>query len=269
MKVYQRYKPKNRMAKAGFTMIEMMIVVGIVLVLAGVGSVSYLSTLNRNRVSTAVSIVKAQMQQARQGAIAMRQSRRVVIDAGEMEGMPDDLSGQRLRRASVWVEGRQCEQFPFSAPNAACKGRNSSPNAFQVTDEKLLPDGVSIAGLDENVTPGIGDRPAIFYFEFNPKGQLESVYFEGEEETTPAFQYPAVIHFIRDNERFELDGRSINYEEIQSNANRFEFTEDSGNFQERFKAQTLEVVRLTGKARRYPYGYQSPWPFSLPETVTE
>jgi len=264
MKVFKNYQPKNRILNSGFTMIEVMIVVGIVLVLAGIGSVGYLNTLNRNRVATGVSIIKSQLLQARQSAVAMRQSRRVAIDAGELEGMPNDLSGQRLRRASVWVEGRQCEQFPFSG-EARCKGGSNAPNAYQVTDEKSLPDGVTIAGLDQTVTPGVDEFPSLFYFEYNPRGQLESVYFEGQEDEVGPYRYPAVIHLIRDNERFEIDGENLTYRKIQGGIRGVDFSSESDNFQERFKVQTIEVVRLTGKVRTYPYGYQDPWPFDLPE----
>lgn len=264
----------HKQNQAAFSMIEIMIVVGIILVITGAGTVGFLSTLKQNRVSSALQMIQAQMQQARQNAISMRQDRRVAINVGSLSEQ-DDLEGERVQRPSVWVEGKRCERFPFSGP-AVCQDPDS-PNNYQITDEATLPDGVTITLADNNASsmPGVGGNPTLFYFEFNPRGQLSKVYYSGNEPSGEFnYQLPSVLHFFADNTQFETDDRQESYMDLvrrdSGDSACFEFgrnENDTGDCAlERYKVQTLEVVRLTGKTRRYDYGYQDPFPFDQPAT---
>jgi len=267
---------KSRAYSSAFSMIEVMIVVGIVLVLTGAGTVGFLSTLKGNRMGSAMSMVQSQMQQARQNAIAMRQDRRVAINFGTLEDQ-ENLSGQRVQRPSVWIEGKRCERFPFSG-SALCQG-GDGPNAYQISDETFLPDGVTVTLATNQVSnlPGRNANPTLIYFQFNPRGQLAKVYYDGQEPSGE-FNYnlPGVLHFFADNTQFQAAGQTMNYVDLvqrgQGDSACFEFggpnSDDGPCALQRYTVRTLEVVRLTGKTRQYDYGYQDPFPFDQPNLAT-
>ncbi len=275
------YNDRNKSRKKrGFSMIEMIIVIGILGIMIGVGATSFVTQANRNRLNTTSRIISTTLQQARQMAIAMRQDRRVAIDAGELDGFSNnDISGVRIEPARIWIEGKRCEQLPFSA-NAACQGGGTDlPNAIELTDTENLPDGVMI-GFDDEV-PGI-DGPNIFYVEFSPRGNVSKVYYEDEEqETLPNF-HEAVIFVIRDNESFQLRSGTVDYHTLVNNGRslpEFEFNQgdDRSNTNEeviredleRYDINTVEIIRLTGRTRTYDYAVLGPFPLDHPPESTD
>lgn len=251
---------------AAFSMLEIIIVIGIVGVLVGAGTYGWVSTLNASRVDSAVQIINSHLQQARQMAIAMRQDRRVAIDAGSLDGFPSNLSGLRNQRAAIWIEGRRCQEHPFSG-NAFCQGAPGEPNTYQITDIGYLPDNVMIADVD-GIVPGVDKDTTIFYIVFNPRGGVRNVYFEGEETSTRQMQIAAVIHLARDNEFFTINGQNKTYKNAMSDASSSSLEFGGKDELERYKVRTIEVVMLTGKTRIYDYAFMDPWPMDTEPSVT-
>lgn len=268
-------------ASAAYSMIEMMMVIGIVGILVGAGAVGYVSQMNRSKVNSAAQIVNSYMQQARQSAIAMRQARRVAIDAGALEGFAtDEYSGARTERITIWIEGKVCEEYLFGdspiCRNSTGGANPDEKNAYALSDTDYLPDGVMIADVGGR-TPGIEGFPALFYVEFNARGGVEKVYFDGQEKSTGRFGIPAVIHLTRDNEVFTVDDKYIKYTDAIADLDSLEdeilfkdfekltrSEQEEDDSQERYKIHTVEIVRLTGKTRLYDYAYQDPWPTDEP-----
>jgi len=264
--IQKKWLTPRKTETSAFSMLEILIVIGIIGVLVAAGSFGFVQQMNRSRVESATNIVNSVIQQARQSAIAMRQARRVVFHAGSLDNFPDSLSGLRTERASMWVEGKICEEYKFDEMAWCQSGQNMPPNAYQVGDPVYLPDNVMIAGLDGRI-PGV-NSPSVFYIEFNSRGGVRKVYFQGEENSTGVMEIAAVIHLARDNETIIRSNNPVPYEAVINNADaseyRFEPT-PGVNANERYKVNTIEVVRLTGKTRIYDFGYQDPWPFDEPK----
>jgi|GEM_PF-1954257 prepilin-type N-terminal cleavage/methylation domain-containing protein len=246
----------------GFSMVEMMLVIGIIGVVVGAGAYSYVKSINRSRVDTAVRIVNANMVQARQIAIARRQSIRVAIDVGELDGFAEDkLVGPRTRRASIWIEAKNKQQFNFDVDiPQGTRSSDKLANAYMIGDPDYFPDSVMITDVD-NRFPGLGNEPSIFYVEFSPRGAISKVYFHGQEATTTYNLIAPVIHMARESEILTLNGKEYEYKA----ATGIQIPDNDKN--ERYKIQTLEVIRLTGRTRMYDYAILNPWP--LDELVFE
>lgn len=252
-------KQSNR---AGFSMVEILIVIGIIGVIAGLGSVAYVRQVASSKVGTATSIINANLVQARQMAIAMRQTRRVAIDPGELEGFSQgDQSGYRIRPAQIWIEGKVCENFRFE--QAAFCSDPREGNTFAITDPNYLPDGIMIADVGGLIIGEDGTAGRILYIEFNQRGQLSKIYFEGDEQSARPKEFPAVIHVTRDNEVFEVDGVLYSYSDyIDEGPPQW----DEDDAQERYKVDTIEILWLTGKTRVYDYGIFGVFPNDEPDT---
>lgn len=247
---------------AGYSMIEILIVVAIIGILAGIGAVSFQSQLKASRIGSATSIINANLTQARQMAIAMRQSRRVAIDIGELDGFSNNnLSGYRTAVPSIWIEGKRCDQFSFSE-NAHCLGPRdqTTPNAFIIGDPSNLPDGITIASLGRQILGP--NTPSILYIEFNSRGQATKAYFEGRENSENlATLQELALHIVQDNEFFNYGGSDMGYVDAMNNANATRLNFESGEYaNERLKVNTIEIVRLTGKTRVYRHAIFGGWP---------
>lgn len=259
-------RPANR--RGGFSMIEIMLVIGIIAVLIGVGATSFVQQINRSRLSSTVSIIESNLRQARQNAIAMRQIRRVAIDAGSLDGFSSDTaSGVRTLPASIWIEGKICQEYDFGA-GAYCQDRTGRlSNVIELSDRQDLPDGVMIGDVDGR-TPGAHGEPGVFYIEFDARGAVRKVYFSGEEDT-PANNLAPVIHLTRDGEIFSIGGETGDYFTALGNTGDNSIRWGRDDAQERYKVSTVEVVRLTGRTRVYDYAVLGPWPLDHPEESGE
>ncbi len=247
-----------------FSMVEMIVVIGIIGVIVSVGAVSYINQISQSRVDTAARIIDANLRQARQLSISMRQNRRVAIDAGELDGFSQNkLTGTRIRRAAIWIEGKRNKAYDFETHIPKGGGYTGTmPNAYPLGDTDYLPENVMIADVDNRI-PGI-DNPDIFYIEFNTRGAIQKVYFDGEEGQTGYNEIAPVIHLARDAEVFTIDGMDYNYVDAVQKAGNPSFLWGGDNAKERYKIYTLEVIRLTGRTRRYDFAIMNPWPLDEP-----
>lgn len=239
-------------------MVEIIVVIGIIGVLTGLGAVSYVNQINSSRVSSVTSIINTNLIQARQMAIAMRQSRRVVIDPGKI----DSDSAQRVMPARIWIEGKICEEFDFDS-EAFCQP-NSGPNNFIITDPDLLPDSVSLVDVgDQKISDNnTGTDPKPLFIQFNPRGQLSKIYFPGGERSARPKDTQAVLHLTRDNEIFKLGKKTYTYDDVvDENLSPTEKGEKDAK--ERYKINTIEILWLTGKTRVYDYAVFGFWPNDL------
>ncbi len=252
---------------AAFSMVEIMIVIGIIGILIGVGAMSYVAQIKAARVESATRMIEANFRQARQECIAKRRDLRVVIDAGALEGFPDEMNGPRTRRAATWIEGKYLNQYDFEAAVHVAGSRDLVVNTIELTDPEYLPDAVMVGDLDGR-TPGVGN-PEVFYIEFNTRGSISNVYFEGEETSTNYNEIAPIIHLTRDGEVFLVGGNSYDYADVikRADTNNFQWGKDAAI--ERYKVTTLEVIRLTGRVRRYGYAIMSPWLLDEPAEESE
>jgi hypothetical protein len=72
-----------------------------------------------------------------------------------------------------------------------------------------------------------------------------------------------VIHLARDSELYTVSGKSLNYTEA-ARSTTVKFKDMKSDARERYKVHTLEVVRLTGRMRKYDFGILNPWPLDEP-----
>lgn len=257
-------------------MVEMIVVIGIIGVLTALGSVAYVHQVGSSKISATVGIVNTNLVQARQMAIAMRQSRRVAIDPGELDGFSGrNFSGYRTRRAQIWIEGKICEEFGFEEKAYCQDPRGNTDNNYSITDPDYLPDGVSVVGVGE-VVVGVGnDDPGDgqstynrnLYIEFNPRGQLSKIYFQGGESAARPKNRAAMIYIARDNEIFDIanNGTKTYADLVNGNIQFSQWNFDDGvNAQQRYKIGTIEILWLTGKTRTYDFAIFGPWPNDEP-----
>lgn len=276
---FLRQKPLKSSTKRGFSMIEIIIVLGILAVMVGVGATSFINQANQNRLNSASRMISTTIRQARQMAIAMRQERRVVIDCGSLDNFSqNELSGVRVDPVRIWIEGKRCEQLNFE-DSAVCMDRTGDlPNRIELTDVELMPDGAMI-GLD-GMVPGLDDTASIFYIEFSPRGSVSKVYFEGEESNTQPNAIEPLIYVTRDNEIFNFRTRTGNYRDVvqdqllpewklRNDPNQKEGDPEYLEDFERYKINTIEVIRLTGRTRTYDYAVLGPFPLDHPPESTE
>lgn len=245
MKQLRKTAYKTR-RQAAFSLVEIMVVVGILGIMVGMGSVMYFRQINESKVASAAQMIDAKLKQTRQMAIAMRQSRRLVINT--------DDPGNGMK---IWVEGKRSEgskvEPKFYEDQASRYFDQKEPNKYVIGDEDKITEDVAIADV-------AGFEPnGNVYIEFNARGQVAKVYFSGEEQDNSANNKQPIIHLSRVNEVFEIDGERVSYED-GAGGEFADLTWEHDDANERYKVHTLEVVRLTGRTRKYDYGIFAPWP---------
>ncbi len=164
---------------AGFSMIEMIVVVAIIGVLAGLGAVSYSKFINRQRLETAADIIAASLRQARQLAIATREPHRVVFSVPDVTDLSNPLPQE------VWIEVLKKSRDPRGG---------SVENWVEVTEGKRLPDGVQIISFNDT-KPGDRGNSRLYYAEFNFQGQMAKHRFSSDPLKTPSLAL--YIHLAR------------------------------------------------------------------------
>jgi len=256
---FKRKAIRKTTRATAFSLVEVLVVVAIIGLLASMGTYSYVSQINESRLESAAIRIESNLKQARQMAIAMRESRRVVIDYEPIDNEDNDNDGVIDEPIEVWIEGKVSENLPFDGMASRNRDpRQKTVNAYPITDPVRLPDKIAIADVDTYVPDG-NDIPGVFYIEFNARGQASKVYFQGEESTYAAKNLRGVIHLTRANETFTIQDGMKTYADMLNDAKTNTLTWDQADASERFKVHTLEVVRLTGRTRRYGFGIFAPW----------
>lgn len=73
------YSPKRRSSASGFTLLEVLVVVVIVAVLAGIAAPGWLAFMNRQRTSTVKNDIAESLRQAQTNAIQLRSDRTITV----------------------------------------------------------------------------------------------------------------------------------------------------------------------------------------------
>ena len=265
---------RSRRRTSGFSLLEIIVVFSIISIMIGVGAASYRGLIDTNSVASASSMLAAHIRQARQFAVALRESRRVVIlierVAGKDIAKDDPLIDLENPPLQIWMEAKRTQSKPYS----------EAGNAYQISDSQKLSKGVTVASVSmagQGVyDPGeltFSDHPSAssstseavrIFVEFNSRGQLAGVYcdngsiVEGNKDSSITGGQ-VFLHFLLWGQRIALTSGAEEYysELVSRGGNQLGSLERDSV--ERFKAHTVEILRLTGRVREYDYGYGRPW----------
>lgn len=256
-----------RAKRAGFSLLEVIVVFAVIGILASVGALGYRSMISMNKVSSASTMIAANIRQARQFAVALRQSRRAVIQIERLDASgasTNPLIDRQNPPVRIWIEGKRDERQPFGTVTGA-RG-----NIVELSGSQALTHGVTIVSMYMPGSQGVLDpndhlsgTVGRIYVEFNPRGQLQGLYF-GSGSITEGSEYDGgqvFLHIMEWSEKIatEPDGEQAFYGGLIDGNRLSLLGRDSEFATERYKASTLEILSLTGKVREYDYGVGSPW----------
>ena len=176
--VVRRSSFKRRLQKSGFTLIEILVVLGIIgtLLAIGVGAIKGLT--NSKGVSTAVPLAEGVFTQARQIARATGAPARVVIYSNTT-GEKEDLSKRYLRMMGV-ATGRDASGDPVLGGDPVSEWRLIS-RPITLPRGAYFNESLSThSGVDTAVFPG-GEQ-SCYVYEFNVEGALIAATSNGSGE---------------------------------------------------------------------------------------
>ncbi len=125
----------------------------------------------------------------------------------------------------VWIEKAVNEPLKIGSQRTA--------KWIEVTDPKRLPGGAVITDFNGK-EPGDSGNSTVYYAEFNFRGQMTKCYYSSDQQPTSMSLY---IHVQQFGTQVDPDAQN-----------------------ERLAANSVEVLRLTGRVRTYDYGYGHPFP---------
>jgi prepilin-type N-terminal cleavage/methylation domain-containing protein len=265
MVIRKRRARNNR----GFSLVEMLVVLGIIVVMGTILSFSYWNVLHREQLAGSADIVFSMISSARQAAIANRESRWLEID----------LTGDSLQIfKKVYIYDRESgnEYEDYEAVTALER------TTADIADITTSPDGP----LDMDIWLTIVERQLPIRLEFNPRGVLVAMYYRSPdsglwEETAvqnPIIHVYTLIKTGQDAEvgsEIRFGGESLPYRDPHGSRNdvlnnptwRERLQGLPSDSDERKKCYSIRVYEATGRAFIFDYGIGYPWPKSLmPET---
>ena len=269
---------RNPWNRGGFSTIELLMVMGIILLLTGLVSVSMVNMLTTARADNALSQISATFQAAHRGALALNQERRVVLETvyPDLEAnTPPRQFYERGVRTEFWVEKKINQATPwnsnFSAP---------------LNDVQILPSGVLLIDFDANILVpfdqpslgkdnGDGTRSLYWSFVYSGDGRITEIRRSGRNPNEPEVNFPVqrniALHFMYNGTLIDMGDSQppragLEYPDLLATdpnaaAVIAEFqNEVDHEYRARSQIQTLYLLRLTGLVAAYNYGIFSPWP---------
>lgn len=271
--------------RSGFTTIELLLVIGIMLVLMGILSIGSTEILQQSRKETALNGIASIFRAARQGALTTNQPRRVVLEM--------NYSGQAGTHADAYELGPVLE---FWVEKKQVRNRGWDDNYVILNSPNQLPSGaflVDINGrgvLPANLASGRRNRNGTFSFFTNividSKGRIVEIQREtrspdgNDVQIVEPVNTNLALHFSFGGTQIDLTqavppGDSLDYLSFINFNNMLlnpdatlnqlvaAARNDPTSDQEivgRTQMHTLYLLRLTGQAATYDYGIYPPWP---------
>ncbi|MFH1739515.1 MAG: prepilin-type N-terminal cleavage/methylation domain-containing protein [bacterium] len=139
----------------------------------------------------------------------------------------------RIPHRVVFNVSPQEDQSTYPLPQEVWLEKKEAGNWVEVSDPKRLPKGAVIVSFNGK-NPGDGSNSTVYYAEYNFRGQMTKSYFSSDATPESLSLY---VHL-------ERVGVGV----------------DPNEEEQRPEANSIEVLRLTGRVRTYDYGYGHPFP---------
>ncbi|HNT34891.1 MAG TPA: prepilin-type N-terminal cleavage/methylation domain-containing protein [bacterium] len=256
---------KNR--QSGFSLVEMLVVLAIIVVMGGVVSFSYWNVLHSRRVAGGAEAVWSALSSSRQAAITMRESRALELDLLED-------SFQILREVYRYdrATGKETSEWESSG------GAEQILASVDVTDICFSSDDVP---QDMDQWLAIVQRQAKVRFVFNRRGALSEVSYQVSKDQWQTVESKnPIIHVYslgRDGSdkvhgsQIFLAGRAYPYRDPKNTRNdvlnqadlRTKLRGLPVDSRERRKCYSVKLYGATGRSIVYDYGIGYPWPSSM------
>ena len=257
----------KRSKRQGFSLTELLVVLAIAGVVAGLAIVSFIGASKNLRLSSAANALNQSLINARQQAITSRSARRVAIN---------------LTNGTYWIERKNVE---------ATEWTEGGRNALRVSEVERVAKNILIADIagftEAEITVSQGARK-IWYVEFDNRGTAINYPENGVPGGNPVVEAfrtrpwsqrsNLTLHLIMDNTRIPVDEQSqlaynLRNAALVSFINSIEANDEDGNEQDdgntsvaievsteaRRQTVSVFVLALTGRSKVFEYGYGFPW----------
>lgn len=272
-------KFKKLTGKAGYTLVEMLVVIGIISVVVGLASFSFFRYADSSRVEGAAKNISGLIRGARQAAITNKAARRVVIELHpQWPGDPD-------KNDYIWVERPVYNPQKRITVWEDSSKREQMDKFVDISDFVVQEVGQSSTSNGNLTVDDISPKFSIFdgkvYIEFDSQGRIDSTYLQRQstqntkEEFSDGYFF---IHVVNEKERITLsadsEGRPTNQEPYDPKSNYAMFENQNlvsgvDPYSERRKCYTIVVLPTIGRTRVLDYGYGSPWASKNPTFPAE
>ncbi|MCA9447597.1 MAG: type II secretion system protein, partial [Candidatus Omnitrophica bacterium] len=190
--------------ESGFSMLELLLVMGILMILIGILSISGVEIMEKSRKETALKGIAAMFRHARQGALTTNQPRRIVLEMSYDSQASTPREAYELGpKLEYWVEKKVIRNQGWESGYEQVIGPNEMPPGSTLIDingNALIPENLTDGRLNKN-----GTYSYFTVIEFNSKGTIVAAYQEdrgpnGNQIFTPEDQRqvlrPLALHFI-------------------------------------------------------------------------